>query len=140
MSQLTDQQASVVAILVEGVCYGIYLVTVGISLCTLLWGKHGESMKASSKVNYYLVLAICLVMPISATLSLSLNVIGAIKAIVPPGINQHSKDVGSAMELTRLACVNFQILVADLMLVSTFASAARRAIDQKTDVSSMGDT
>ncbi|KAI3615382.1 flavonol synthase [Moniliophthora roreri] len=40
----------------------------------------------------------------------------AIEAVGPADANQYFKDVGSATELTKFVCVNFQILVADLML------------------------
>jgi hypothetical protein len=124
MPPITDQQASVVALFVESVCYGIYLVTLGLSLRTLLWVKHGEGMKPWSQVNH-LMLVVCLIMPITATINLALNVVRAVESVGPSGISEQFKDLGSDTEVTKFFCVNFQTLVADFMLVSVSSNSCK---------------
>ncbi|KAG7442942.1 uncharacterized protein BT62DRAFT_904813 [Guyanagaster necrorhizus] len=110
---LTDQEASIIALFVESACWGIFLVTFGLCLRALLWTNTG--FKPFSQIDRPMV-AICIAMPIFATVNLALNILRAVESVRASGISDQFTNLGSATETVKFICVNVQTLIADAML------------------------
>ncbi|KAK0205475.1 hypothetical protein DFS33DRAFT_1383381 [Desarmillaria ectypa] len=110
---LTNQEASIIALFVESAFWGIFLVTFGLCLRALLWSNMG--FKPYSQIDRPMV-AICIAMPIFATVNLGLNVLRAVESVGPSGISEQFTNLGSATETVKFFCVNVQTLIADAML------------------------
>ncbi|KAG7442944.1 uncharacterized protein BT62DRAFT_1079035 [Guyanagaster necrorhizus] len=113
MAPLTDQQASIVALYLESTAWGIFLVTFGLCLRSLLFSKSG--LKPFSEINRPMF-AVCLIMPIFATVNMAINTKRALDSVGPRGISEQFTDLGSAIEIVKFSCVNLQTLVADGIL------------------------
>ncbi|PBK63138.1 hypothetical protein ARMSODRAFT_963341 [Armillaria solidipes] len=113
MAPLTDQQSSIVALYLESAAWGIFLVTFGLCLRSLLFNNSG--LKSFSEINRPM-LAVCLTMPIFATVNMAINTQRALDSVGPKGISEQFTDIGSPIELVKFSCVNLQTLVADGIL------------------------
>lgn len=114
---LTDQEASIIALFVESAFWGIFMVTFGLCLRALLWSNMG--FKPYSQIDRPMV-AVCIAMPIFATVNLALNVLRAVESVGASGISEQFTNLGSATETVKFICVNVQTLIADAMLVIKF--------------------
>ncbi|KAK0219735.1 hypothetical protein EDD85DRAFT_960916 [Armillaria nabsnona] len=110
---LTDQEASIIALFVESAFWGIFMVTFGLCLRALLWSNMG--FKPYSQIDRPMV-AVCIAMPIFATVNLALNVLRAVESVGASGISEQFTNLGSATETVKFICVNVQTLIADAML------------------------
>ncbi|PBK80873.1 hypothetical protein ARMGADRAFT_821298 [Armillaria gallica] len=113
MAPLTDQQSSIVALYLESAAWGIFLVTFGLCLRSLLFNNSG--LKPFSEINRPM-LAVCLTMPIFATVNMAINTQRALDSVGPKGISEQFTDIGSPIELVKFSCVNLQTLLADGIL------------------------
>ncbi|PBK63168.1 hypothetical protein ARMSODRAFT_963394 [Armillaria solidipes] len=110
---LTEQEASIVALFLESAAWGVFLVTFGLCLRSLLSTKSG--LKSWSEINRPMLL-VCLTMPIFATLAVALNTIRALESLGPTGISEQFTNLGSAAEVLKFICVNMQTLIGDGIL------------------------
>ncbi|KAK0469017.1 uncharacterized protein EV420DRAFT_1658099 [Desarmillaria tabescens] len=113
MAPLTEQQSSIVALYLESTAWGIFLVTLGLCLRSLLFNKSG--LKPFSEVNRPM-LAVCLTMPIFATVNMAINTKRALDSVGPEGISEQFTNLGSPIEIVKFSCVNLQTLLADGIL------------------------
>ncbi len=111
---LTEQEASIVALFLESAAWGVFLVTFGLCLRSLLLTKSG--LKSWSEINRPMLL-VCLAMPIFATVQVALNTIRALESLGPTGISEQFTNLGSAAEVLKFICVNMQTLIGDGILV-----------------------
>ncbi len=93
------------------------MVTFGLCLRALLWSNMG--FKPYSQIDRPMV-AVCIAMPIFATVNLALNVLRAVESVGASGISEQFTNLGSATETVKFICVNVQTLIADAMLVIKF--------------------
>ncbi|KAK0484595.1 hypothetical protein IW261DRAFT_846894 [Armillaria novae-zelandiae] len=110
---LTEQEASIVALFLESAAWGVFLVTFGLCLRSLLWTKSG--LKSWPEINRPMLL-VCLAMPIFATVQVALNTIRALESLGPTGISEQFTNLGSAAEVLKFTCVNVQTLIGDGIL------------------------
>ncbi|PBK80849.1 hypothetical protein ARMGADRAFT_1171648 [Armillaria gallica] len=110
---LTEQEASIVALFLESAAWGVFLVTFGLCLRSLLLTKSG--LKSWSEINRPMLL-VCLAMPIFATVQVALNTIRALESLGPTGISEQFTNLGSAAEVLKFTCVNMQTLIGDGIL------------------------
>ncbi|KAK0484575.1 hypothetical protein IW261DRAFT_1416519 [Armillaria novae-zelandiae] len=113
MAPLTFQQSSIVALFLESTAWGIFLVTFGLCLRSLLFNKSG--LKPFSEINRPM-LAVCLIMPILSTVNMGINTKRALDSVGPKGISEQFTDIGSPIEIVKFSSVNLQTLVADGIL------------------------
>ncbi|KAK0194543.1 hypothetical protein F5146DRAFT_902814, partial [Armillaria mellea] len=105
--------ASIVALFLESAAWGVFLVTFGLCLRSLLLTKAG--LKSWSEINRPMLL-VCLAMPIFATVQVALNTIRALESLGPTGISEQFTNLGSAAEVLKFTCVNVQTLIGDGIL------------------------
>ncbi|KAK0469002.1 uncharacterized protein EV420DRAFT_1823 [Desarmillaria tabescens] len=110
---LTEQEASIVALFVEGTAWGVFLVTFGLCLRSLLWTESG--MKSWPEINRPMLL-VCLVMPIIATVQVILNIIRALESLGSTRVSEQFTNLGSAAEVLKFICVDMQTLIGDGIL------------------------
>ncbi|KAK0498929.1 hypothetical protein EDD18DRAFT_1350361 [Armillaria luteobubalina] len=94
MAPLTFQQSSIVALFLESAAWGIFLVTFGLCLRSLLFNNSG--LKPFSEINR----------PMLARWT----------SVGPKHISEQFTDIGSPIEVVKFSSVNLQTLVADGIL------------------------